>query len=113
MWHQDVVPIERRHFGHQGHVRSWWRCPACERLVALLYGGYQGFRCRCCYRLAYASQYQPWALRALARAQRLRRRLSEPPGPPGASLAGKPKGMHMLTYYRVGLRIGWLEQQAL
>jgi hypothetical protein len=47
-WYEDVVPIEQRYFGHQGHVRPWWRCPFCDRLVALLYGGVLGLRCRRC-----------------------------------------------------------------
>jgi hypothetical protein len=112
-WYEDVIPIERRYFGHQGHKRPWWRCPFYDRLVALLYGAMLGFRCRRCYRLAYPSQYQPWAVRALARAQRLRRRLSPLPGAPGAPLPGRPRGMHTLTYYRLGLTIGWLEAKAL
>jgi hypothetical protein len=28
-------------------------------------------------------------------------------------LPGKPRGMHMLTYYRLGLTIEWLELRAL
>jgi hypothetical protein len=112
-WHHDVVPIERRYFGHQGHVRPWWRCPHCDRLVALLYGGIVGLRCRRCYRLAYPSQYQPWAVTALTRAQRLRRRLSNPPGPPGTPIPFMRKGMPSVRFYRLALTVEWLEARAL
>jgi hypothetical protein len=87
---------------HIGGERDWFRCPArgCGQRVAVIYGG-GIFACRKCYRLAYPSQREDLADRAVRRADRLRARL----GWPGSVLEGagwgKPKGMHWRTYERL------------
>jgi hypothetical protein len=84
-----------------GGRRVWWRCPAsgCGRRVAVLFGA-RLFACRHCHRLAYRSQSESAADRALRRASRIRDRLGWEPGiinPMGS----KPKGMHWRTFERL------------
>jgi hypothetical protein len=112
-WYEEVIEIERRYFGHQGHRRPWWRCPYCDRLVALLYGVDGGFRCRRCAGLAYPSQYQPRALTRLQRAQRLRQRVSDTPGPPGSPTVPRHPGRLTAGLYRTVFAIERLEGMAL
>ncbi len=83
-----------------GGARSWFRCPACARRVAVIYGTGRMFACRRCKGLAYGSQGEAADDRAAGRADRLRKRLGWPPGifnGPGQ----KPKGMHWHTYQRL------------
>ena len=84
-----------------GGTRLWFLCPAqcCSRRAAILYGG-SIFACRQCHQLAYESQREAPYSRALTRAQAIRKRL-------GGSRSmfeefpEKPKGMHLLTYWRL------------
>ena len=83
------------HFGGQ---RAWFLCPAqgCGRRVAILFDG-SILACRHCHKLAYECQRETDELRAMRRADTIRRRLGW-----GAGIArpegGKPKGMHWSTY---------------
>ena len=43
---------------HYGGERPWFRCPGCQRRVAVLCGDDRLFLCRHCYRLPYTSQYE-------------------------------------------------------
>ncbi len=86
---------------HYGGARAWFICPAqgCGRRVAILYVG-RVFVCRDCYQLAYGSQRNKPIQRAIAKAQKIRRRLG---GDERlfAPFPGKPKGMHWSTYERL------------
>ena len=82
-----------------GGQRPWFRCPACSRRVALLYGAGE-FACRHCLNLAYASQREKSHVRALRKVDRLRDTLQW-----GAGILtldrSKPKGMHSRTFARL------------
>lgn len=83
-----------------GH-RAWWICPApgCARRVAVLYAG-RNLACRTCSGLAYRSQRETTADRAIRRADVVRKQLGWTPGiahPTG----DKPKGMKWRTFYRL------------
>ena len=80
-----------------GGVRPWFRCPRCQRRVAVLalYG--KLFLCRHCYKLPYASQHEPLIDRLWSQIRKL-----------GQSVGAKsdespwrwrkPKGMHWETF---------------
>jgi hypothetical protein len=94
----EVIPflITATRFSGQRH---WFKCLSCGRRCRIIYGG-SYFRCRRCYRLKYASQYEPPFGRAASRAHKIRERLGysgsvDDPFPP------KPKGMHWKTYERL------------
>jgi hypothetical protein len=86
---------------HYGGERAWFLCPArnCRRRVAILYGG-GIFACRHCHRLAYGSQTESPAYRALSRTQNIRVRLGGS-GSMAEDFPDKPKGMHWTTYLRL------------
>ena len=97
---------------YYGGERAWFLCPArgCRRRVAILYGG-GIFACRHCYRLAYESQTESPAYRALSRTQNIRMRL----GGSGSMMdffPDKPKGMHWKTYRRLEAQGDWYERIA-
>ena len=81
--------------------RVWFRCPLCDRHVAVLYSGDRvAFGCRKCRGLAYASQSESRQDRILERARAARRKLGgginlSAPLPP------RPRGMHRRTYNRL------------
>ncbi len=85
-----------------GGERTWFRCSGrgCGRRVAKLYCAGRYYVCRHCGDLAYSSQREDAATRALSRANRLRRKIN-----PASYLADifpdKPKGMHRRTYARL------------
>jgi len=84
-----------------GGSRPWFLCPArgCGRRVAVLYGG-AVFACRQCHRLAYDSQSEDAASRAMRRANKVRGRLGWDAGI--ANPAGtKPKWMRWKTFFRL------------
>lgn len=87
---------------HYGGRRPWFLCPTlgCGRRVGKLYAGGLYFLCRQCCGLAYASQREDVAGRALLKAQKVRHRLggSTDLGDPFPS---KPKRMHRTTYWRL------------
>jgi hypothetical protein len=82
--------------------RSWFRCNGCARRAAKLYLGHgdTAFACRACHDLAYASQSETPAHRAITKAQKLRVRLG---GSPSLldPLPRRPPRMHRRTYYRL------------
>jgi len=87
---------------HMGGERHWFLCPArgCGQRVAVIYGG-GIFACRKCYQLAYPSQREDTADRAIRRANRIRDRMGWPGGVLEGSGWRKPKGMHRRTYERL------------
>ncbi len=85
-----------------GGRRPWFVCPgqACGRRVALLYSAGQHYRCRHCYRLAYACQREGVADRALSRTQNIRIRLGGSGSLP-EPFPRRPKEMRWRTYLRL------------
>jgi hypothetical protein len=90
-----------------GGQRPWFLCTAisdgvrCDRRVATIYlGGSPVFACRHCYGLAYASQSRSTFHRDIAKAMKVRMRLS---GSPNLfdPFPQKPKGLHKSTYERL------------
>ncbi len=87
---------------HYGGQRPWFVCPMaeCGRAVAVLYLSGLRFLCRHCHSLAYASQREGRAERALRRGQKIRTRLG------GTTFVidpfpEKPKRMRWATYGRL------------
>jgi len=79
---------------HYGGQRPWFRCPGCQRRVAVLYGYDRLFLCRHCYRLPYTSQCE-------TRLDRLSRKLRKLQDRIGHQYNRKPKGMHWHTWERL------------
>ena len=99
----DFIPIVMTptRFGGQRH---WFQCPTCGRRCRLIYGG-SHFRCRTCYRLRYASQYESEPLRISRQRWQMRRRLERLAGeawPHGLDegFPPKPRYMRWATYRR-------------
>lgn len=86
------VPIKRTRCNYGG-VRPWFLCPRCSRRVALLFLRTNGFACRHCQRVAYASQSDDLCGRTWRRQAKLEARL----GPHWQ----RPKGMHHRTRERL------------
>ena len=85
-----------------GGSRPMFICPQCARNVAILYDG-DSVACRRCHGLAYASQSETAADRALRRAGKIRRLLGWQPGI-GNPAGGKPDGMHWRTFERLRMQ---------
>jgi len=102
---EQPVPITWTEPNYGGR-RPWFMCPGvksgvpCRRRVAHLYGAGRYFACRHCYELAYGSQREDRADRALRRANKIRRKLEGKPGMANP-FPSKPKGMHWSTYERL------------
>lgn len=75
---------------HFGGSRTWFRCPRCASRVAVLYMRSARFACRCCQRVAYASQSEDACGRSWRKQSRAEARLGEN--------WRRPKGMHHATY---------------
>ena len=92
----DPVAVEWTPCRFEGN-RAWFRCPACSRRAAILYG-VNVFACRHCLHLAYESHREAPHCRALRKAQGIHQRLG------GTGILHepvfKPKGMRWRTYYR-------------
>jgi hypothetical protein len=93
-----------------GGRRRWFQCKSCRRLCAVLYGGTH-YRCRKCWNLAYQTQHEDAATRAITKAGKLRKRLggSECTDDP---FPAKPKGMHWRTYERLRETADALDERA-
>lgn len=78
-----------------GGRRPWFTCPHCMTARRILYRAANGFACRTCLDLRYASEVEDEIERWTRRRRRVRRQL-------GAELCGptppKPKGMRWATY---------------
>jgi hypothetical protein len=79
---------------HYGGQRPWFRCPGCQRRVAVLCGYDRLFLCRHCYRLPYTSQHETRLDRLYRKMRKLQTRI-------GHQYARKPKGMHWRTWERL------------
>lgn len=82
-----------------GGVRGWIVCKGCGRRCRVLYGGAH-FRCRCCCRLTYESQFERFYAHGVSRAIKVREKLK---GEVGLAypFPDRPKGMHWRTYRRL------------
>lgn len=107
-----IIPMTRTTC-HMGGARSWFLCPqpGCGRRVAVLYER-EGFACRQCLDLAYPSQRESAAGRALLKAERVRQRLGWEPWECSAT-GRRPKGMHERTFCRLRALRACLMIQAL
>jgi hypothetical protein len=79
---------------HYGGQRPWFRCPGCQRRVAVLCGYDTLFLCRHCYQLPYTSQYE-------TRLDRLYRKMRKLQDRRGGQYTRKPKGMYWRTWERL------------
>lgn len=84
-----------------GGRRAWFFCPAsgCGRRVAILFGD-SIFACRHCQKIAYECQREADDVRAMRRADNIRRRLGWKVGIANP-VGNKPKGMHWRTFTRL------------
>lgn len=98
----DHVPLARTACALGGE-RPWFRCPGCDRRVALLLLRGQRFRCRTCQDVAYRVQSED----AIGRAWRAQVKLE------GRLLENwrKPKGMHRTTRAKITDAIIQLEMK--
>lgn len=88
-----------------GGQRAWFRCPKCNRRVAVLYGEGLYFLCRHCYGMTYWSRCEGDYDRLLRKDRKICRKLN-PDGSDEEPVGGKPKGMHWKTYERL-----WRERE--
>ena len=94
----EVVPFVESDTAFGGR-RQWFQCLSCRKPCRILYGGTH-FRCRCCHRLKYETQYEPPFARAATHALKIRERLGSKEGL-AEPFPDKPKGMHWRTYERL------------
>jgi len=87
---------------HFGGNRAWFRCPRCNRRVAMLYGG-GVFACRHCHQLAYDCQRETAGDRATRQADKLRERLGWEAGILNGN-GWKPKWMRWRTFERLSAK---------
>ena len=78
---------------HFGGRRQWFACPHCARRVAVLYLRTDGFLCRHCNRIVYASQSDGALGRVWRKQAKIERQLGEH--------WRRPKGMHQTTYAKL------------
>lgn len=78
---------------HFGGTRPWFRCPQCDRRVALVYSRGSRFGCRACRQIVYSSQSEDVIARTWRKQQKLERQLNED--------WSRPKGMHRATHKRL------------
>lgn len=84
-----------------GGKRLWLFCK-CGRRCRVLYGG-KYFRCRHCYKLTFASQYERFRVPGMAAADKVRDKYGMQAGF-AYSFGDRPKGMHWKTYRRLETR---------
>jgi hypothetical protein len=87
---------------HFGGERRWFRCPKCNRRIAVIYCLSGAFQCLRCHDLAYPSQRKRTnpADRARERAQAIRLRLGGS-GNLFERFPAKPKWMRWRTYWHL------------
>lgn len=98
----DHVPLARTACT-LGGTRAWFKCPGCNRRVALLLLRGQRFRCRTCQDVAYRVQSEDEIGRAWCAQIKLERRLLEN--------WRRPKGMHRTTRAKITNAIIQLEMK--
>ncbi len=106
--YQAVIALDATPCPYGGH-RFWFRCPGsggparCGRRVAQLFytARLQGFACRQCLQLVYASQRRAPLDQAIHDAHAIMRRLGATPTGLPTVLPPRPTGMHQQTYRRM------------
>ena len=101
-WHSESYDVRLAWTGcYLGGRRRWFLCPAagCGRRVAILYNG-GIFACRHCCKLAYRCQGESTHDREVRSLNKIRTRLGWMPGIFNPS-PGRPKRMHLRTYWRL------------
>ena len=95
---EEIIAIDFTKCNYGGK-RPWFVCPVfnCRKRAAILYLVTEGFRCRHCAQLAYSSQYENSALRAMRKAKKLRAKLGGRPRL-DLPLPTKPARMHGYRY---------------
>lgn len=101
---EQRVPLTRTSCPYGGE-RPWFACPKCSRRVAMLFLGTEGFGCRKCSNIAYASQSEDKVDRAWRKQHKIERHLG-----PGHT---QPEGMQFRTYSRMKGQIAQCETQRL
>lgn len=88
-----------------GGVRTWFLCPDCGRVCAVLYGPTRrgDFACRVCERLVYSSEAESPTDRCWRAQRKLEARLT--------GSGRRPAGMHRRTYKRIYERLGAIEER--
>lgn len=94
---------------HFGGGRRWLRCK-CGRRCRVLYGR-KYFRCRQCYRLCFASQYERFRVPGMAQAEKAREKLRCEVGF-AYPFVDRPKCVHWKTYRRLQAR-DWAMSEAI
>ena len=91
------IPLSWSPSGFGGR-RAWLACPQCAGRSRRLYVGAQGFACRPCLNLGYATQRMTATNRAFHRAEKLWARIGRNEyGIP----VGRPNGLHPVTVARL------------
>jgi hypothetical protein len=83
-----------------GGFRTYFHCPGCDRRCDLLYAG-SHLACRFCLNLAFSSENEPKASRALRRLIKVRERLGQVDGGVIAPFPSKPRWGRWPSYLRV------------
>ena len=76
-----------------GNQRIWFKCPFCQKRVAIIYGPDKLFACRKCNNLTYQSCNETAPYRILYRIIKLESKLQ--------NREYRPKGMHNATYHKI------------
>ena len=102
----ELVDLDRTPCNYGG-TRTWFRCPRCDRRVAVLFGG-KRFWCRHCHGIAYAVENEDAMSRLLRRSNKLRERIKVKAGT-AYPVTFKPKHMHQRTFDRIRWQIQEIE----
>ena len=94
---------------HYGGERPWFRCPHCNKRVAVLYGYDIQFLCRHCYQIPYSSQQESYMTNVISQKDKLGERIFEHYD--CGEGWGKKKGLHWKTFNRLHARYQALENQ--
>lgn len=88
-----------------GGERTWFLCPDCGRMCAVLFGvsRHGNFACRVCQRLAYASEAESPIDRCWRAQRKLEAKLTED--------GERPKGMRRGTFERINERWAAIEER--
>jgi len=96
---EQIIWFDRTPCNYGGE-RLWFRCPECDRRVAVLHGASELFLCRHCQDLSYASRNEDHGLRMARKAQKVRKQLGLS-GDLSEHIWEKPKHMHWKTFERL------------
>ena len=88
-----------------GGERSWFQCPDCGRMCAVLFGLSRrgNFACRVCQRLTYASEAESPIDRSWRAQRKLEARLTDQ--------GKRPTGMRRRTFERICEKLGAIEER--